>query len=118
VVPPINVSTALIYRKWDNLRLTTTKSGVKLISLALQKNDLFVLTPALYNGLEPVTEALFPAVRAVKERLRACGVRLIMMSGSGPAVFGIVSSKKEAVTVINGIKKEHPFWKVFLAKSY
>ncbi len=120
VVPRINVSTALIYRKWDefkSLRLTTAKSDVKLIPLALIKNNLSLLTRAGSNSLEPVTESLFSEVRRVKEKLLAQGAQLIMMSGSGPAVFGIVSSKKEAVLLSRRIKKGNPFWKVFLAKT-
>jgi 4-diphosphocytidyl-2-C-methyl-D-erythritol kinase len=120
VVPRINVSTALIYKKWDelqSLRLTTSKSSAKLISLALEKNDLFLLTKAVYNSLEPVTEALFPEVRRIKDKLLAQGAQLIMMSGSGPAVFGVVSSKKEAVLLSSRMKKENPFWRVFIAKT-
>ncbi len=120
VVPEINVSTALIYRKWDefkSLRLTTGKSSVKLISLALRKRDFFLLTRAVFNSLEQVTETLFPEVRRVKERLLSCGAQLIMMSGSGPAVFAMVSSKKEAVLLGRRVKQGNPFCKVFLAKT-
>jgi len=119
-VPPVNVPTKLIYQKWDelkSLRLTTAESGVKLISLALRNNDLFLLNRAIYNGLEPVTSSLFPQVRRVIEELHAHGAQLIMMSGSGPAVFGIVSSKKEAVVLSRRVKDENPFWKVFLART-
>jgi 4-diphosphocytidyl-2-C-methyl-D-erythritol kinase len=139
VVPGINVSTALIYRKWDESGraghrglnkpgfkggnnyfrgLTTDEYNVKLISLALKKSDLFLLNKAISNSLEPVTETLFPQVRRVKNKLRAHGAQLIMMSGSGPAVFGIVSSKKEAVLLSGRIRKENPFWRVFVAKTY
>jgi len=120
VVPGVNVSTALIYRKWDefkSLRLTTAKSGVKLIPLALKKNNLSLLNRAISNSLEPVTEKLFSEVRRVKEKLLTQGAQLIMMSGSGPAVFGIVSSKKEAALLSRRIKKGNPFWKVFLAET-
>ena len=137
VVPRINVSTTLIYRKWDEFKslkstplnkrnlkennyltgLTTGKSGVKLITSVLKKNDLFLLNRAISNSLEPVTENLFSEVRRVKEKLLAQGAQLIRMSGSGPAVFGIVSSKKEAVLLSRRIKKGNPFWNVFLAKT-
>lgn len=138
VVPGINVSTALIYRKWDELKslglipakrnlniknnnclsgLTMGKSGVKLIPLALKSNDLFLLNKAIYNSLEPVSESLFDEIRKVKEVFLAQGAQLIMMSGSGPAVFGIVSSKKEAVSLSRRIRKVNPFWKIFVAST-
>jgi 4-diphosphocytidyl-2-C-methyl-D-erythritol kinase len=129
VVPKVNVPTALIYRKWDDFQavsgkknkysrqLTSGRSSVKLISLAIRKSDLSLLTGAISNSLAPVTESLFPEVREVKEKLRAEGLQSILMSGSGPAVFGIVSSKKEAVALRKRIAKKNPFWKVFLAKT-
>jgi len=118
-VPSVNVSTALIYRKWDEFNsLTTAQSNVKLISLALRKNDLILLKKVIFNDLEQVTEKLFPHVRGVKKDLLASGARLIMMSGSGPAVFGIVSSKKEALFLSGRIKKENPFCKVFAVRTY
>jgi len=139
VVPGINVSTALIYKKWDEFKvlgmipakrvfkikkenkslsgLTMVKSGVKLISLALKNNDLILLNKAIYNNLEPVSEALFEEIHKVKEVFLACGAQLIMMSGSGPAVFGVVSSKKEAVFLSRRIRKVNPFWKIFVAST-
>lgn len=120
VVPRINVSTALIYKKWDqlkSLRLTRSQSSVKLISLALRKFDRSLLTRAISNSLEPVTESLFPEVRKIKKKLLAEGLQSIFMSGSGPAVFGIVSSKKEAVALRKSIKRRNPLWNVFLAKT-
>ncbi len=129
VVPRVNVSTALIYKKWDDFRgnlskknkylteLTRGKRSVKLISLALTKFDRSLLTRAISNSLEPVTESLFPQVRLIKQELRALGAWPVMMSGSGPAVFGIVSSKKEAVALSKKIRKKNHSWKVFIAKT-
>jgi 4-diphosphocytidyl-2-C-methyl-D-erythritol kinase len=120
VVPGINVSTALIYRKWDrlkSLRLTRSESSVKLISLALRKFDRSLLTRAISNSLEPVTESLFPEVRKVKKELLAEGLRSVFMSGSGPSVFGIVASKKEGVALRKSLKSKNPSWNVFLAKT-
>jgi 4-diphosphocytidyl-2-C-methyl-D-erythritol kinase len=129
VVPQINVSTALIYRKWDDFKgnsgkknkyfteLTRGKSSVKLISLALTKFDPSLLNRAISNSLEPVTESIFPEVRRIKNLLRALGAQSVMMSGSGPAVFAIVASKKEAVVLSRKISKINSFWKIFIAKT-
>jgi 4-diphosphocytidyl-2-C-methyl-D-erythritol kinase len=120
VIPGINVSTALIYRKWDqlkSLRLTRGKSNVKLISLALEKNDISLLNRAISNSLEPVTEKLFPEVKRTRQRLFALGLRFNMMSGSGPAVFSIVSSKKEALSFQKRIRKLDPLAKVLVAQT-
>jgi 4-diphosphocytidyl-2-C-methyl-D-erythritol kinase len=129
IVPQVNVSTALIYRKWDEFQgnlapknkylteLTRGKSSVKLISLALTKFDRSLLTRAISNSLEPVTETLFPEVRKIKNVLRGLGARSVMMSGSGPAVFALVASKEEAVTLSRKIRIKNSLWKIFLAKT-
>jgi 4-diphosphocytidyl-2C-methyl-D-erythritol kinase len=45
------------------------------------------------------------------------GVKSILMSGSGPAVFGIVSSRKEAVSLAKVLKKSNRLWRVFVTQT-
>lgn len=119
VVPRVKVSTPQIYAAWDrkrSLRLTRPGSGAKLTYLALKKNHPDVLSGVISNSLEPVTESLYPQVRRAKALLSAHGVKTIMMSGSGPAVFGIVNSRKEADQVRAHLGKSS-LYEVFLATS-
>ena len=39
------------------------------------------------------------------------------MSGSGPAIFGLVSSRKEAYAVARQLKAKKGNWDVFVAKT-
>jgi len=98
-VPRNKVSTARIYKEWDRLRikLTKPKYNVKILNLALRKKDLVLLGKVLFNSLEQVSAKLYPRIRYIRLKLMRLGLKSILMSGSGPAVFGIVSSKKEAV---------------------
>lgn len=143
IVPKICVSTPLIYKNWDKLKgsrdenscpikltppflskrdlkikeragLTGPKYGANIIYLALRKNDFLLLKEAIFNSLEPVTTALYPEVLRIKEKLLQLGLQSILMSGSGPAVFAVVSSRKEAVGLCRLLKKESRFWQVFL----
>jgi len=41
-----------------------------------------------------------------------------LMSGSGPAVFGIVSSRKEAVSLCGRLKDQHRSWQVFAVRTF
>jgi 4-diphosphocytidyl-2-C-methyl-D-erythritol kinase len=125
-VPGIHVSTPLIYKHWDKLsasknsdtsRLTRRASNAKLIILALGKNDLPGLGSALFNSLEAVTTDLYPRVGAVKQALAAAGVKYHLMSGSGSAFFGIVSSRKEADAFSRKLKKDNRLWHVFVAST-
>jgi len=137
VVPKIKVSTPLIYKKWDaysgltppfftsqsykkNKRAGLTKPGynVRILNLALRKNDLSLIGKALFNDLERITTKLYPEVKRIKKRLADLGLGAILMSGSGPAVFAIVSSGKEAVSLSRQLKQEGRPWRIYVARTF
>jgi 4-diphosphocytidyl-2-C-methyl-D-erythritol kinase len=117
-VPKVAVSTPRIYKKWDtHPRLTKTKQNVKIIHLALYKADAGLLRQGLYNSLEQVTCALYPAVERVRAGLRSCGAESVLMSGSGSAVFALVSSRKEAAALCERVQASHRQWRVFAVNT-
>ncbi len=124
VKPAFPVSTPRIYAAWDlknNARkiekagLTRPASNVKLLSLALQHHDLGLLKRCLHNDLEQVTLKLYPEIIRIKHALLQIGLKAVLMSGSGPTVFGLVDSKKKALAAKAHLKKQHPQWQVFIA---
>lgn len=120
VVPKISVSTPFIYKKWDrtrNLRLTRPKYDVKMLLLGLQKGDISLTAKALYNNLEEVTVKFYPEVKLIKNRLKLLGLTAIKMSGSGPAVFSLVSSRKEAVFLSSKVAASNKSWQVFVSRT-
>lgn len=118
VVPQIKVSTPLIYKNWDIYAgLTKPKYNVKILNLALRKRNLSLPGEALFNGLEKITTRLYPEVNQIKERLKNLGLKSILMSGSGPAVFGVVSSRKEAISLKRQLRKENRSWKIFITRT-
>lgn len=117
VVPKIKVSTPIIYAEWDRYsKLTRPKYNVKILTLALRKRDFVLLSKALFNSLEGVTLKLYPQAMRVKERLKLLGLKSILMSGSGPAIMGIVSSKKEAIALREQLKGSR-FWQPFVTRT-
>lgn len=120
VVPRIHVSTPYVYKKWDQYsrkgRLTKSHSDVRLLLLALKKKDFSLIGARLFNSLEQVSLALYPEIGYIKEKLRDLGLKSILMSGSGPAVFGMVSSRKEAVSLVRQLKRIGR-WQVFAART-
>jgi 4-diphosphocytidyl-2-C-methyl-D-erythritol kinase len=118
VVPGFKVSTPLIYSKWDEYSGLTRKTcNVKIISLAIRKNSLFKKENLLANSLQDISARLYPEVGQIKRKLASLGLKAILMSGSGPAVFGITSSRKEALTLQRQLKMHHS-WRVFIAKTF
>jgi 4-diphosphocytidyl-2-C-methyl-D-erythritol kinase len=128
VVPKFRVSTPRIYKKWDKdnktFKLTVERAGltrpkynVKILILALRKNNFFLLGDALFNSLEQVTTKLYPQITRIREKLIQMGVKSILMSGSGPAIFGVVSSRKEALSLCRQLKRNGSFGKVFVTRT-
>jgi 4-diphosphocytidyl-2-C-methyl-D-erythritol kinase len=117
-VPKIHVSTPAIYRRWDRLRaqeagLTTALRNVKIITSALRRKDYPRLRGLFYNSLQQITFKLYPEAGRACRRLNDCGVEAAMMSGSGSAVFGIASSRREAARIKRMLEKEERHWRVF-----
>ncbi|MBM3246135.1 MAG: 4-(cytidine 5'-diphospho)-2-C-methyl-D-erythritol kinase [Candidatus Omnitrophica bacterium] len=120
VVPGIKVSTPLIYRQWDRLgsfELTRPRQSAKILTLAIRKKDFGLIGEALFNSLEQASVKLYPQISRIKEGLRQLAVKSILMSGSGPAVFGIVSSRKEAVSLGRQLKQKLGSCQVFVTQT-
>lgn len=128
IVPKIKVSTRLIYKKWDNFAaqkalndkragLTRPNSSVKMLSLALKRKDFAAISGTLLNDLQEVSVKLYPQIKEAQERLKFLGLKAISMSGSGPAVFGILSSRKEAESLYRHLAQEKNPWRVFIART-
>ena len=120
VVPRLKVSTPLVYKSWDKMAflrkkaaLTRPAGGVRIIISALKEKTPVFLGSALFNGLQEVTFSLYPQVSGVKNKLIQLGLRSVLMSGSGSAVFGIVSSRKEAVSLKRKLERGYRSWRVF-----
>lgn len=120
IMPRIHVATPKIYQGWDDspsLRLTKPKISAKLLCLALQHQEWQSVSHGLYNSLEPVTSRLYPEVNRIRKRLQGLGVQSILMSGSGPAVFGVFRSRKEAETARRKLSATSRTWQVATART-
>ena len=56
------------------------------------------------NVLEPVTMKLHPQVVVLKEKMKRFGADAVLMSGSGPTVFGFVRQESRVPRIYNGLK--------------
>jgi len=125
VCPKIKVSTPLIYRKFDTYastggafsRLTRPNHDVKILSSELSKSSFRFKPEYLFNSLEPVTTRIYPAVDQVKKALYGIGLEKLMMSGSGPAVFAVCGSAREARKASAILRKKHKSWQIFVSSN-
>ncbi|SHF13065.1 4-diphosphocytidyl-2-C-methyl-D-erythritol kinase [Desulforamulus putei DSM 12395] len=95
VKPAFGVSTAEVYRGLDLAKLGR-RPDTSAMTGALQKGDLDLVAANLCNVLESVTLRLHPELQAIKERLQEAGCRGVLMSGSGPTIFGLTADEKTA----------------------
>ncbi|TDF91600.1 4-(cytidine 5'-diphospho)-2-C-methyl-D-erythritol kinase [Paenibacillus piri] len=101
--PPINVSTADIYGKLRAGHIQRHPSVAKVLeAIRLKRFDL--LCDGLGNVLEEVTLDLYPEVRQLKECMLRLGAEGVLMSGSGPTVFGLVSKEAKVARIYNGLR--------------
>ncbi len=107
VNPGINVSTSAIFAKYA-LTIADKNSTLTGSRKLCTKN----LSPADFeNDLEAVTIDQFPVIADIKKELRNLGAENVLMSGSGPTVFGVfrsstVQHKHDLIYVINKLRKE------------
>lgn len=101
--PPINVSTANVYGKFDVSRVTRKPATADVVR-AIRDGDFAAVCGSLGNMLEDVTLELYPEVKQLKECMHHLGADGVLMSGSGPTVFGLCSRKGKAIRVYNGLR--------------
>lgn len=91
VVPPFEVSTPAAYSSWDDLG---GPAGLRIASAGLP--------PALrgqgeiVNDLYPAATAIAPGLDDWRQELEARWGRPVMLSGSGPSLFGFFLDRDEA----------------------
>ncbi len=111
VCPKFAVSTKEIYK---NLNLELTKCNKKLKNVFLKKK-IFDIKKHLCNDLKNVAASICPDVNKAKEALLSYGATGALMSGSGPAVFGIFPDFDKARIAYNSILNKHN-WRLFQAE--
>ncbi|MCR8645871.1 4-(cytidine 5'-diphospho)-2-C-methyl-D-erythritol kinase [Paenibacillus sp. N1-5-1-14] len=101
--PPINVSTAEVYGKLDASKIVSHPSTQRVAD-AIKYKQFDELCQGLGNVLEEVTLDLYPEVRHLKECMQKLGADGVLMSGSGPTVFGLVSKESKVARIYNGLR--------------
>jgi 4-diphosphocytidyl-2-C-methyl-D-erythritol kinase len=110
IYPGMSASTSNIYK---NLNLGLTKCKKKLKNFCFNEQN-FDVDQHLCNDLETVTASRYPDIIEAKEALMYYGAKGSLMSGSGPAVFGLFSDSDKAQNAYNIISKNNK-WKLFSA---
>jgi len=111
--PDCQVSSAWAYQNLK-IDLTNGKSMISLMLCALRQRDMVQLVSCMENDLEKSVLETFPIVNRVKQVLDGCGASGVLMSGSGPTVFGIVPDRKVGEQVAACVRQVAMDWRVFV----
>ena len=100
--PNIGVSTKDVYGKVDvnAMEHPDTESMVK----ALKRKDFQLLCNQLGNVLEPITIEMHREVGQIKTFMKKQGLEGVLMSGSGPTVYGLTEQLTKAERAVNGLR--------------
>lgn len=115
IKPEAKVSTSWAYRRLDAGSISS-RPDTRLLVDAVNKKNINALAENMKNVLEEVTIPEFPQVAEAKRRLAGLGAAGSMMSGSGPSVFGIFSSRAAAENAFEAVKDDGK-WDCFLCRT-
>ncbi|MCD7835611.1 MAG: 4-(cytidine 5'-diphospho)-2-C-methyl-D-erythritol kinase, partial [Lachnospiraceae bacterium] len=97
--PAINVSTKYVYQRLDDLE-TYEHPDIDGMVKAISEGSLEGIVSRLGNVLESVTVPEYPIINDIKRIMLESGAMGSLMSGSGPAVFGIYGDRADAGTAL------------------
>ncbi len=103
--PPISVSTAQVYSEIDAWQITQRPDNKCLIE-ALNSGNIKKITENMVNVLEAYTTWAYDKVAYTKDAmLKTENYEKVMMSGTGPTIFGVFREEKSAQKAFELMKK-------------
>jgi len=113
VKPEFSVSTPELYRKIDSVAIGRRPDN-RAMESALLAGDLLKVAQNVYNVFDPVVTQEHLELNYIKSLFHQYGAVGYQMTGSGSAVFGIVSEFEVAAVLCNMLKENYP--NVFIGK--
>lgn len=104
--PNFSVSTAKVYESLsftEQMKHPDTPALIK----SIKARDYKTLTTGMYNVLEDVTAKEYPQIDEIKAVLLECNADGVLMSGSGPTVFGLFESEENAIKARQILKRTY-----------
>ena len=111
--PDFSVSTPELYRKLDETTIGKRPDN-RAMESALLAGDLEKVCQNVFNVFDPVVTAEHNELNYIKSLLHQYGAAAYQMTGSGSAVFAIVSEFEIAAVLCNMLRDNYP--QVFIAK--
>jgi 4-diphosphocytidyl-2-C-methyl-D-erythritol kinase len=115
------LSTKSVYqklpRKLPAASLTKIIRAVRILCAFLDRGDIAQAGKLLENDLEPSAYHLRPSIQKKVSRFHSLGIQAARMSGSGPTVFAILSSRRKAENLVRKLQKHKPSEKMIVCHT-
>jgi 4-diphosphocytidyl-2-C-methyl-D-erythritol kinase len=113
VKPQEGLSTPSVYRSGKAV-FTSGERAQSFRQVAL-KGDPALIAKALFNGLEPAALSLLPLIGEIREALVKAGSLGVLVSGSGPTVFGVAQDPDHALKIRDQLSGQG--WDIWTAQA-
>jgi len=114
VVPCMKIYTSQVYGG-HKLQLTKTTDNVNILIHYLKNNNLYDVGQYMSNDLEKEIFRLKPNLLKIKKSLKLLIHKGVMVSGSGPSIYGLTDSEQEASRIKSVLSKR--FKQVFVVRT-
>ncbi|MBQ9698378.1 MAG: 4-(cytidine 5'-diphospho)-2-C-methyl-D-erythritol kinase, partial [Acidaminococcaceae bacterium] len=104
--PPLEISTPWAYREFDKQK-NVVHPDIDGMVQAVEAGDVDGVLRRCGNVLEPVTAGAHPEIRDIQRQMLENGAEPVLMSGSGPTVFGIVKEKETGEKIAAALQALH-----------
>lgn len=105
--PGFKISTQWAYNNIDLEKIKRRKDNTEAMLAALREGKPWEIAKNLFNSFEGLIIKKYPETGRVKDRLINEGALGALISGSGPAVFGIAQNEEEALKIYEKLEPEY-----------
>lgn len=105
IKPQFSVSTASVYRAYTP-GPAVNRPDNRAMADAIRNKDINGIAKNLANALESVTTGMHSEIEQIKAKLIRAGALGVLMSGSGPTVFGLAADTETARVIAGRYKSD------------
>jgi len=106
-ISPQGLSTPSVYAKFDEIGSSSEFSDLSQVSGSLDSVE--ALASVLSNGLQDAALALMPQLDSLIEEIEGLGALKAIVSGSGPTIAALCSSKDQAIEIVKTLNERGIF---------
>ena len=104
--PSLEISTPWVYKEFDKQK-NVIHPDIEGMVQAVRAGDVQGVLRRCGNVLEPVTAGVHPEIREIQQQMLQNGAKPVMMSGSGPTVFGVIKDRETCEKVVGKLQSLH-----------